>query len=53
VIGRYTANLDRRYYDTDHLGSTRAVVAGNGPVVETRDDYPYIPLRSIRRLRLV
>jgi hypothetical protein len=53
VIGRYTANLDRRYYYTDHLGSTRAVVDGSGTVVETRDDYPYIPLRSISRLRLV
>jgi RHS repeat-associated protein len=41
VIGRYTANLDRRYYYTDHLGSTRAVVDGSGTVVETRDYYPF------------
>ena len=41
VIGRYTANLERRYYYTDHLGSTRAVVDGSGTVVETPDYYPY------------
>jgi len=41
VIGRYTANLDRRYYYTDHLGSTRAVVDGSGTAQETRDYYPY------------
>jgi len=41
VIGRYTVRLDRRYYYTDHLGSTRAVVDGNGTVLETRDYYPY------------
>lgn len=53
VIGRYTANLDRRYYYTDHLGSTQAVTDPSGTVVETRDYYPFIPLRSISRLRLV
>jgi len=41
VIGRYTANLDRRYYYTDHLGSTRAVVDGSGTAQETRDYYPF------------
>ncbi|MES3629350.1 MAG: hypothetical protein PPP56_04200 [Longimonas sp.] len=53
-IGRFVggAESERRYYHTDHLGSTRAVTDPSGTVVERRDHYPFIPLRSIRRLRL-
>ena len=53
-IGRFVggSSSDRRYYHTDHLGSTRAVTDPSGQVVERRDHYPFIPLRSIRRLRL-
>jgi len=31
----------RRYYITDHLGSTRAVVDDGGNVLETFDYYPF------------
>jgi RHS repeat-associated protein len=41
VIGRHLASGGRRYYRKDHLGSIRAVVAGNGTVQETRDYYPF------------
>ena len=53
-VGRFVggSDSDRRYYHTDHLGSTRAVTDQSGTVVERRDHYPFIPLRSIRRLRL-
>jgi len=40
VIGRYTASGARRYYITDHLRSTRAVVDDQGTVLETFDYYP-------------
>ena len=40
-IGRHLASGGRRYYRKDHLGSVRAVVAGNGTVQETRDYYPF------------
>jgi hypothetical protein len=35
VVGRYIAGAPARYDSTDHLGSTRAVVASNETVVET------------------
>ena len=43
VLGRLQASGPARvrYYVTDHLGSTRAVIDGNGTVQETRDYYPY------------
>ena len=41
TIGRHLAAGGRRYYRKDHLGSVRAVVAGNGTVQETRDYYPF------------
>ena len=41
VRGRLQDNEAVRYYVTDHLGSTRAVIDGNGTVQETRDYYPY------------
>lgn len=56
VSGRVVANngsLDadgaKRYYITDHLGSTRAVVDDGGNVLETFDYYPFgllMPKRS-------
>ena len=41
VFGRYTDSGARRYYITDHLGSTRAVVDNSGNVLETFDYYPF------------
>ena len=42
-IGRFVggAESERRYYHTDHLGSTRAVTDPSGQVVERRDHYPF------------
>ncbi|WP_141491499.1 hypothetical protein [Longimonas halophila] len=42
-IGRFVdgSSNDRRYYHTDHLGSTRAVTDQSGTVVERRDHYPF------------
>jgi len=41
TFGRYTDTGARRYYISDHLGSTRAVVDNNGNVLETFDYYPF------------
>jgi len=46
-IGRFLgtpsggSDSERRYYHTDHLGSTRAVTDQSGTVVERRDHYPF------------
>mgnify|MGYP001472036758 CR=1 FL=1 len=41
VFGRWEPGGARRYYITDHLGSTRAVVDDGGTVLETFDYYPF------------
>lgn len=41
TFGRWESGGDRRYYITDHLGSTRAVVDDAGTVLETFDYYPF------------
>lgn len=41
TFGRWEPGGARRYYITDHLGSTRAVVDNNGTVLETFDYYPF------------
>ncbi len=39
--GTISASGDKRYYITDHLGSTRAVVDQTGTIKENRDYYPF------------
>lgn len=41
TFGRWEPGGARRYYVTDHLGSTRAVVDDAGNVLETFDYYPF------------
>ena len=41
TFGRWEPGGTRRYYITDHLGSTRAVVDEAGNVLETFDYYPF------------
>lgn len=41
TFGRWEPGGARRYYITDHLGSTRAVVDNSGNVLETFDYYPF------------
>lgn len=54
VVGRHAVGGSSRwYYRKDHLGSVQAVVDATGAVKEARDNYPFIPLRSISCLRLV
>jgi len=49
AIGRMTTSGAASYYIKDNLGSVRAVVNSSGTVLETRDYYPFTPLRSVSR----
>lgn len=51
-VGHVEAAGERRYYLTDRLGSVRAVIDGEGQVVEAKDYYPFglrMPGRSVVR----